>query len=56
MFNVFDITEFGAICDGKTDCTSAIQSAIDAAGEVKGTVIIPPGIYLCGEILKKIKI
>lgn len=53
MFNVFDITDFGAVADKKTDCTSAIQAAIDAAEKVKGTVVVPPGVYLCGEIFMK---
>lgn len=47
MINVFDITEFGAIGDGKTDCTSNIQTALDKAGEVAGVVVVPPGNYLC---------
>ena len=31
MFNTFDITDFGAVADGKTDCTAAIQNTLDAA-------------------------
>ena len=50
MENVFDITTFGAIGDGKTDCTKYIQKAIDLAAEVNGSVIVPPGKYLCGYI------
>ncbi len=50
MINVFDVTEFGAVGDGKTDCTAAIQNAINEAAKVKGAVVIPPGIYLCGYI------
>lgn len=50
MTNVFDITEFGAIGDGVTDCTKAIQAALDAAGEVKGAVIVPPGKYACHDL------
>ncbi len=53
MKNIFDITGFGAVSDGKTDCTSAIQAAIDAAEAVKGVVIVPPGKYLCGEVFMK---
>lgn len=50
MISVFDVTEFGAVADGKTDSTAAIQAAIDEAEKVKGAVIIPPGKYLCGYI------
>ncbi|PWL47969.1 MAG: hypothetical protein DBY36_09820 [Clostridiales bacterium] len=48
MKNVFDITEFGAVGDGASDCTGAIQSAMDAAAAVKGCVLVPPGEYVCG--------
>ena len=50
MTNCFDITAFGAVSDGKTDCTKAIQAALDKAGEVEGKVIIPSGEYLCGYV------
>lgn len=50
MINIFDITAFGAVGDGAVDCTAAIQSALDAAGEVRGCVVIPPGNYLCGHV------
>lgn len=59
MKTVFDITEFGAVGDGVqhpecyitgTDNTKAIQAALDAAAEVKGVVIVPPGKYLTGEL------
>ncbi|MBO5646445.1 MAG: right-handed parallel beta-helix repeat-containing protein [Clostridia bacterium] len=50
MINVFDITEFGAVGDGVTDCTAAIQAALDAAGEVRGAVIVPPGNYRCKDL------
>ena len=53
MNKIFDITDFGACADGITDCTKAIQSAIDAASTVKGAVIVPPGEYLCGYIKLK---
>jgi len=50
MNNIFNIMDYGAVSDGKTDCTKAIQIALDKAGEVKGSVIVPPGIYLCHEL------
>ncbi len=46
--NVFDITDFGAVSDGVTDCTEAIQAAIEAARKVWGKVLVPPGNYLTG--------
>lgn len=48
--NVFDITEYGAVSDGKTDCTKAIQSALDDARDCHGSVIVPPGEYLCADL------
>lgn len=50
--NRFNILDFGAISDGKTDCTAAIQQALDEAGKVNGTVYVPAGKFLC----KKIKV
>ena len=45
MINILD---FGAIGDGKTDNTVAIQTAIDAAAKNEETVFIPAGRYLTG--------
>ena len=50
MTNIFDITEFGAIGDGVTDNTAAIQSALDAAAECRGVVEVPPGNYMTGRL------
>ena len=47
----FDITRFGAVADGKTDCTKAIASAIDAcAAAGGGRVVVPAGEFLTGSI------
>src|SRR5208282_4568382 len=45
-----NVRGFGAIGDGKTDDTKAIQRALDAAGEVRGAVFVPPGVYLCADL------
>lgn len=50
MTNVFDITAFGAIGDGATDCTAAIQTALDRASDIHGCVTVPPGTYLTGKL------
>jgi hypothetical protein len=44
---VFNILKFGAVPDGKVDCTKAIQKAIDAASQDGGVVLIPVGRWLC---------
>lgn len=50
MVNEFNITAFGAVGDGVTDCTKAVQKAFDAAGKCMGTVIVPPGVYMVGQL------
>jgi hypothetical protein len=46
-----DITDFGAVGDGKTLNTSAIQQALDQIGQAGGgTVFVPPGTWLTGTI------
>jgi hypothetical protein len=44
---VFDITRFGAVPDGKSDCTPAIRKAIEAASVEGGVVFVPVGRWLC---------
>ena len=48
--NTFDITDYGAVGDGVTDCTAAVQAALDEAGRVEGTVLVPPGKYKVGQL------
>jgi hypothetical protein len=49
-----DIRDFGAIADGTTLCSSAIQKAIDAcSASGGGTVLVPGGTFLTGTILLK---
>jgi len=43
---LIDVRRFGAISDGKTDNTSALQSAIDAVAAAQGTLFVPEGVFL----------
>jgi polygalacturonase len=45
-----DAAKFGAIGDGRTLATHAIQAAIDAAVQTGGHVTLPPGIYRTGAL------
>jgi hypothetical protein len=48
---VFDVTRFGAVGDGRTPCTGAFQRAIDACGAAGGgTVFLPAGRYVSGAL------
>jgi polygalacturonase len=48
---VYEVTRFGAVADGRTPCTDAIQKAIDACGAAGGgTVLVPPGQYASGAL------
>jgi hypothetical protein len=47
---LIDARQFGAAGDGKTNDTAALQRALDAAGENRGSVFLPPGVYLTGEL------
>ena len=44
---LFNVAEFGAEADGATDCTAAIQKAIDEAAVKGGVVFVPVGRWLC---------
>lgn len=48
---IFDITEFGALPDGKTLCTDAFSSAVEACSRHGGgTIFVPSGEFLTGAI------
>lgn len=44
---LYDILDYGAIGDGRTDATVAIQKAIDTASVKGGIVLVPVGRFLC---------
>jgi hypothetical protein len=49
--NRHDVTEFGAVGDGRTVCTEAINQAIREVSQAGGgTVYVPPGTYVTGTI------
>jgi polygalacturonase len=49
--NIFPVTYYGAIGDGKTIATAAVQQAIDACNiNNGGTVVIPTGVFVIGTI------
>lgn len=49
----YNILDFGAVGDGKTVNTAAVQRAIDAASLAGGRVIIPPGVFVSGSLQLK---
>jgi len=52
--DVFKVADYGAVNDGKTLATKAIQAAIDAcAAKGGGIVTFEPGAYLTGSIFVK---
>jgi polygalacturonase len=47
----FPVTQFGAVGDGKTDCTGAFAEAIAACHKAGGgKVVVPQGVFLTGAI------
>ncbi len=49
----YKITDFGAVADGETVCTKAIQAAIDESSENNGKVIVPAGDFVTGTLFLK---
>lgn len=46
--NQYLITDYGAVGDGISNNTTAIQNTVNAAGATGGTIVIPAGTYLSG--------
>lgn len=44
---IYNIADYGAVPDARTDNTAAIQKAIDTAAKEGGDVLVPPGKWLC---------
>ena len=49
----YNVKDFGALGDGETYDTSAIQQALDSASKDGGTVYFPQGTYLTGTLYLK---
>ncbi len=49
-YGEFDVRPFGAAGDGVADDTAAFRAAIAEAAKCEGTVLVPPGRYLVGEL------
>ena len=57
MQGQYDVREFGAVGDGETLDTAAIQQAVDACHAAGGgTVLVPPGTYLTGTVYLKSRV
>ena len=53
----FNVTKYGAVADGKTDCTEAFRKAIEACSKAGGgRVVVPKGEFLTGAIHLKINV
>lgn len=50
---IFAAATYGAVADGKTLNTQALQKAIDAAAKKGGIVTLAPGQYLTGSLFLK---
>ena len=50
---VFDVRGYGAVADGVTPDTAAIQKAIDACSVTGGTVLFSPGTYVSGTLFMR---
>lgn len=50
--SVVNVKDYGAVGDGATDDTAAMQAALDSIGTAGGTVVVPPGTYLISASLQ----
>ncbi|HYW95938.1 MAG TPA: glycosyl hydrolase family 28 protein, partial [Bacteroidales bacterium] len=47
---VYNITDFGALGDGITDNTGAIQKAVNQCSQTGGKIVFPEGVFLSGTV------
>lgn len=52
LFGIYNPWLYGAVGDGETDDTVAIQTALNLAAAVKGTVHIPVGVFATGPLTR----
>jgi len=45
------VKDFGAVGDGVTDDTAAVQAAVDSIKNVGGSIYFPSGTYLCNAVI-----
>ena len=50
---IYDIRDFGALPDGRTLCTKAVQKAVDVCAENGGIIRIAEGKYVLGTVFLK---
>ena len=46
----FNVIDFGAVPDGRTDSTPAFEAALSEAAKCHGTVYVPSGDYIVGHL------
>jgi polygalacturonase len=50
---IYNVKDFGAVADGVTLDTAAVQRAVDACSETGGTVYFPAGEYVLATVFLK---
>jgi hypothetical protein len=49
--SIINVKDFGAVGDGVTDDTEAIQLAIESVPDGGATIVVPPGVYLLSDTI-----